>query len=369
MLLIILSMKTDKKITYIAVAIAILAVFILLFGFSLPIFAEETNVSATVSTETGADTTSAVLKTNTELETKLLEEQRETLKQQAEFKAKQVESLKATTEANRETVKQNLEATREATKTRLEAEKTLLKQKAEALRESAKDKLEATREEAKNRFETAREATKEQLEQKREELKQQLETRKEAIAKQLEVKRETIKANIEQKREAFANRVETKKAELATRGEEIKKRLETKAQEQVGKIVTNIIERFDSTVQNLIDLRARIESRITKFQEAGSDVSASINLLATADAKLEIAKTEITKSQALIDSLLATASTTPISNTNIHAAVEVAKTSIKDAHSAYVDVVESLKEVTVPDESKLIEIEAVTTTDTTASTQ
>jgi hypothetical protein len=97
---------------------------------------------------------------------------------------------------------------------------------------------------------------------------------------------------------------------------------------------------FEIALNNLSNIRGRLDSRITKEQGAGRDMSKAIALLAVADAKISVASTSV----AALDAFALNASTTVTATTTIdrdaaRELADAAKKAIKDAQKALNDVV------------------------------
>jgi hypothetical protein len=125
----------------------------------------------------------------------------------------------------------------------------------------------------------------------------------------------------------------------------------------------NIVHQMDTALSNLNQIRDRINSRITKEQANGVDMSASITLLATADAKIAIASTSIASLEAYTPAASSTASTTIDLNTPRQLAENAIK-SVGDARKALQDVVISIAHALGID----LDREATTTVATTTVT-
>ena len=144
---------------------------------------------------------------------------------------------------------------------------------------------------------------------------------------------QTIKDEINARKEAVKNSVDT-----------IRQNALDKIKSMIDQFVQNIIERFDAATGRLEKLADRIDSRIAKMEANKTDVTKAKELLITARAKIEIAKT----STLYIDTNIASSTATSTAALKedfqtIKIQIEKAKEDIKAAQAALVDVVNSLK--------------------------
>lgn len=120
-----------------------------------------------------------------------------------------------------------------------------------------------------------------------------------------------------------------------------------------------LTKQLNVAIQNLTDLRKRISSRIEKDKLAGKDVSSVSELLKLADTKLSLAKDAVKAVQDYVPSIkdqtnnasttnLQTASSTKLINLDqVRVLVDKARSAIKDAHKALVDVVVAIAKISV----------------------
>ena len=157
--------------------------------------------------------------------------------------------------------------------------------------------------------------------------KAELEAKRKAEAAE---KRDTIKSNIDAKREAI-------KSEVEERRENVKEKIK----DRLDKFIQNIIERFTAAINRLEKLSDRINSRIAKLEADGADMTKSKTLMVEAEAKIEVAKASVTLIK--IDETASTTAALKTSFPDLKAKIEKAKSDIKAAHAALVEVVISLK--------------------------
>lgn len=98
-----------------------------------------------------------------------------------------------------------------------------------------------------------------------------------------------------------------------------------------------ITHQFDIALRNLHQIRERINSRIEKSQAAGRDMSNAVTLLATADAKIQIAVDAVSALNTHVGTASTTANITASTTVNIDTARQLANTAqkaIKEAQRA-----------------------------------
>jgi len=163
--------------------------------------------------------------------------------------------------------------------------------------------------------------TREEYEAKKQEIEQQ----RELLKAEIEAKRETIKDEIEQRREKVMD--------------DIRDRLDN--------FIDKIVDRFDASIERLEKLAQRIESRISKYEAEGINVTKSKELLVIAKTKIETAKTSVaaleTETLNVIGSNATTTTALKADFNELKSQLEKAKKDIKAAHTALVDVIENLK--------------------------
>lgn len=130
--------------------------------------------------------------------------------------------------------------------------------------------------------------------------------------------------------------------------QEIKDAVEARIGKRLAGQKMKVAEVFEKAIQNLKDLILRIESRMTKMESGGIDISASKVLLETAKAKLALSETELANLENMLTNEIPTATSTKNIErkdklAKIKAQSEKTKISIKVTHKSIVDVIESLK--------------------------
>jgi CHASE3 domain sensor protein len=152
----------------------------------------------------------------------------------------------------------------------------------------------------------------------------------EATREKMEMRQETA----EQKRDEVRTNVAERRNEFAGN-------LSLRA----GQYVNNVIKRLRAAANRLDTLAARIESRIVKMEENGTDVSKAKNLLDTAKIKIEEAKSDISNIT-FTPSQTDTTSPAAMIRADFESAresIQKAKTTLKEAHALLVDVIVSLR--------------------------
>ncbi len=168
---------------------------------------------------------------------------------------------------------------------------------------------------------------------KPEQIKVRAEERKAEFEKkrtEMEEKRNLIKTNFEEKREAIKNGIE-----------ERKEAVNEKVKERLGKFVENLVERFTAAQERLGELASRIDSRLTKMEGEGIDVSTQKNALDSAKVLIADLSVSIAQIQTMSTDVLS--GDTRALYPGLKEAVESTKSEIKAAHQALVDIVVSLK--------------------------
>lgn len=125
--------------------------------------------------------------------------------------------------------------------------------------------------------------------------------------------------------------IEQRKSDAELR---ISNRIEERAQFQ-SKELSKLMESLNSIL-------TRTESRIAKIQAAGNvDVSEALALIATAKTAVEKAKTDVTAYQSKVEGI--TGTVTKETQKSLQALHKTTVESIKKAHKAVVDVINSIK--------------------------
>jgi len=206
----------------------------------------------------------------------------------------------------------------------------------EQLREEARAELQEKQQERQQELQKQREEKMGELENKRLENQQRLEERRTEMEKKILERKNEFEA----KREEIQNRYEERKAEFEAKREEIKNRLNEERKNRIGEHQQNIKERLGEVVVKLENIVSRTAERIAEEKQAGVDTTVAESLLANAKDKIELAKNSI----ALIEAIdISTAENPGEAFADLEAQAQTAKEAIKVAHSALVDVIESLK--------------------------
>jgi hypothetical protein len=159
----------------------------------------------------------------------------------------------------------------------------------------------------------------------------------------------------------LAEMIQKRKEEIASSTMGMMKKLEER---KADKQRQNILREYTVAFRNLTNLADRIESRITKMETNGLDMSASKILLTTAQADINIVKTDM---QSFTDELSAQTSTSTRKTILSQLRSQNMKLlkDIRTAHAALVKVIVSLK----PGEKMASSTEKEKTSTTSTSTQ
>ncbi len=187
------------------------------------------------------------------------------------------------------------------------------------------------------------EARKMELEQKREDLKMEMEKRREELKTQMEERKDEM----EQKRETVKDQVEAQREEIRNQMEERREGAIGVIKERLSKFTENLVKRFDAAIERLEVLADRIDSRISKMEAENLDVTDAKELMVVARIKLETAKTSAAgidlESVLVASSTATTTATIKADFDSLRTQIEKAKSDIKAAHAALVDVIKNLK--------------------------
>lgn len=142
-------------------------------------------------------------------------------------------------------------------------------------------------------------------------------------------------------------RIQEKRKEIETKvaGKvitEVRQKLETARAELVRMYVNRMSNRYDAAINRLDNLAQRISTRLEKLSAEGKDVKAYIKSLDEAKIKIELAKTKLVEAKTALNAV----PDSELPRTDFESArtkLTETKDAIKDAHSALVDVVNSIK--------------------------
>ncbi|MBU3925574.1 hypothetical protein KJ763_00180 [Patescibacteria group bacterium] len=148
--------------------------------------------------------------------------------------------------------------------------------------------------------------------------------------------KEKIKQRIEEQKENMAQKFTAQKEKLQQRLEETK-RIRVRA------YWGRIMGRMGIAVIRLERIADRIDSRLDKLQENGADISEPQVLLETAKTKIADAKLAVENVKTKIEEILNSDADAKDIFQQIKDELSAVKQTIKDAHSALVDVIEAIK--------------------------
>lgn len=142
------------------------------------------------------------------------------------------------------------------------------------------------------------------------------------------------------------DRLQEKRKEIETKVTkgvtEVRQRLETARAELVRMYVNRMSNRYDAAINRLDNLAQRISTRLEKLSAEGKDVKAYIKSLDEAKIKIELAKTKLVEAKTALNAV----PDSELPRTDFESArtkLTETKDAIKDAHTALVDVVNSIK--------------------------
>lgn len=102
-----------------------------------------------------------------------------------------------------------------------------------------------------------------------------------AVQERVQARKETLQERIEQHRLEIQNRVEERKERLASRASEVRRRLTERRREIIRRHFRRMMLRFKAAIARLERIASRIESRLTKMEDGGIDVSSlKVDLIA-----------------------------------------------------------------------------------------
>ena len=165
---------------------------------------------------------------------------------------------------------------------------------------------------------------------------------RESQQQRLEQEREAQKQRLEQEREAQKQRLEQQR-------EAQKQRLEQEREGRITKFWKKTGERLQKLINRERSVYKKIDERLKKLEEAGKNTTAQRALLVIADAKIKAAQTALTT--ALDDPILKGLIDGDKPMSEITARIRVLHkgvlTAIRDAHKALVDVIVSIRGLSV----------------------
>ena len=173
------------------------------------------------------------------------------------------------------------------------------------------------------------------VQKKRQELKADVKIKLEAVRKEAQEKRMKLLDESKKKREEF-------KEKAQTRREELKKKMGEKRAENIEKYFLKMIEKFESAVDRLEKFADRIEARLNKEEDNGKNVTALKDKLAKAREKITAASSAIAGAKARYEEAIKDPDFKIAFKKVKEAVASLAKT-VREAHAALVDVVNSIK--------------------------
>ncbi|MDO8579333.1 MAG: hypothetical protein Q7R72_00480 [bacterium] len=157
-----------------------------------------------------------------------------------------------------------------------------------------------------------------------------------------EVRVET-KATVKEKRDDLKSEIETRKQELETKRADEKTELRAEAKIKAGKSIAKTIEksveRLTRELRRFREIQAKIETRLTKLESRGADVTEARTVLAVAITKLSAAEVSIKA----ISAVTVSAEDPRSSLDAVKTTVRTAQDALKEAHKSLSDVLPAMK--------------------------
>ena len=154
----------------------------------------------------------------------------------------------------------------------------------------------------------------------------------------LQTQRQEIENKIKERRAGSTAKTEERKEKVA----EVKRKLDAARAERVRFSIRRMLTRFEAAVSRLDNLATRIAARLDKFSQDGKNVSASRTALDAAKVKIDSAKTKLAEARTALEAV-ADSENPKTDFENSKANLEAIKIAVKEAHTALVDVVNSIK--------------------------
>jgi hypothetical protein len=139
-------------------------------------------------------------------------------------------------------------------------------------------------------------------------------------------------------------RLQERKATIDLQRSEMKRSLEARVNKQFDDVRKKIARGYDRVIKNLINLVERIESRITKIESTGIDVSVSKDLLIIAETDIAVADTEITILAELLTKEISSENRREII-TELREQADKTRKALQTARISILDTIKSLPKV------------------------
>lgn len=174
-------------------------------------------------------------------------------------------------------------------------------------------------------------------------LRQEVKQKRDVLMQEAKQKRESLMQEAKTKREAF-------KEEAKQRVEAMKKKLGEERAKRIEQFFNNMVRKFENAIDRLNNLAERIESRLTKTEDAGNDVAKQRDLLKVARDKITAVETALSDAKAKFAEMAKSENPKEAFKKVKELAHSVAE-KVKEAHKALVDVVTSLKGLRLGDKA------------------
>jgi hypothetical protein len=155
-----------------------------------------------------------------------------------------------------------------------------------------------------------------------------------------------IRDNVEMKAEQGRDRIQLHKEDMLENAEEKQRsreekrvKLQERRQDKVQGMFNGVYNHLDTIAQRFEDIVERFESRLSKMEGVGVDVSDTIEILDEAKFGVEDLKNVIAETQATIDTLLEG----EFSRDDINTEMGIVKEAVKETKKSIIDALQTFK--------------------------
>ncbi|OGF48965.1 hypothetical protein A3G55_00810 [Candidatus Giovannonibacteria bacterium RIFCSPLOWO2_12_FULL_44_25] len=166
-------------------------------------------------------------------------------------------------------------------------------------------------------------------------LRQEFKLKQQAIQQEAKQNREVLMQEFKAKRETF-------KTDAQKRVDALKKKVGEERAKRIEQFFNQMVRKFENAIDRLNNLADRIESRLTKTEAAGNDVSKQRDLLKVARDKITAVETALGDAKTQFGAT-ALSENPRTAFQKVKELVKGVAQKAKDAHRALVDVMNSIK--------------------------
>src|SRR3989344_6817228 len=166
-------------------------------------------------------------------------------------------------------------------------------------------------------------------------LRQEFKLKQQAIQQEAKQNREVLMQEFKAKRETF-------KTDAQKRVDALKKKEGEERAKRIEQFFNQMVRKFENAIDRLNNLADRIESRLTKTEAAGNDVSKQRDLLKAARDKISAVETALSDAKAQF-AAMAKSENPKVAFEKVKELVRGVAQKVKDADKALVDVVTAVK--------------------------